>query len=159
MAARRGFTLIELTIALALISVLMGLVLVRFDFGSRRQKVIQEGRKLGNLISTYRERAIQEECLYAFNLDIENGTYSITKPKERSIAPPLTVALVLGKLSEPAQISKVLLQGNQLSSPVVIYLDSKGVISELSIDIAVQKGPGVLLTIDPLVNEVRYNEH
>ena len=160
MKLARGFTVIELTLVLALISVVMGIVIVRLDFGSTRQRMIQESRKIGNVIGTYRERAMGEQRVYALNLDANAGQWTVSAPQEMNsgaleAAPPL----VTGTCQAPLKILSIKKNAAELASPVSIFLDPRGTAPELSIDVGIENGKYISILIDPLVNEVTYVEH
>lgn len=158
-AQPRGFTVVELTIVLALVTVIMALIIVRFDWGSPRQHVIAEARKLGNAIATYRERAMNEQQLYLLQLDQDQNAWAIRPP---SPAAGITVAsLVSGSFERPIKLNsiKTTTEGLALQSPVLLAFNPQGTTTPLSIDLSVENGPGITLRIDPLVNEVVYAEH
>ncbi|MBI3828872.1 MAG: prepilin-type N-terminal cleavage/methylation domain-containing protein [Planctomycetes bacterium] len=155
----RGFTLIELTVTLALAVVFMGLVIVRFSWGSPRQQTIAEGRKLGNLIETYREKAVAEERLYALRIDAEQGQYAVYQPAERRAGSlDMLAPLRSGSLPGYVAIKAIRKQADVLASPVVFYFDSRGVLPDLFIDLIHKDGAAVSLHLDPLQNEVTYDE-
>lgn len=159
MSMHRGFTLIELTVALALATVLMGLVIVRFSWGSPRQQAIAEARKLGNLIHTYRERAQSEEREYALRIDLADNRYQVLSVNDRSPeglskARPIREGTLSGQLQ-----AKVLTEnGGELSSPVVLYFGRLGVMPGISIQMAYSATSKVTLKPGPLLNEVIYEE-
>lgn len=155
----RGFTLVELTVALALAAVLMGLVVVRFSWAGPRQQAIAEARKLGNLIETCREKAVTEERLYALQIDAEQGRYAVFQPPERRAGSFATLTpLRTGRLSGRVTIKAIRRQADALPTPFVLYFDPRGVLPELFIDLAHDSSPSVSLRIDPLQNEVAYDE-
>jgi prepilin-type N-terminal cleavage/methylation domain-containing protein len=160
MSVRRGFTLIELTVALALATILMGLVIVRFSWGSPRQQAIAEARKLGNLIRTFRERAQSEEREYALRIDPPNGRYEVLSVDDRS-PEALSKAKPVreGALSDRMQM-KVLAEGSrELPTPAVLYFNRHGVLPEISIQLTYGAGSTVTMKPNPLLNEVVYEEH
>ncbi len=159
--SRRAFTIIELTIVLALVGVIMGLVVVRFDWGSQRQQVIAQARKLGNAIQTYRERAMSEQSVYGLQLDLSEGSWSIHQVPEKNIAAlQVTPTLVSAKCERPVKILAVkTAEGLELQTPITIFFDPRGVAPGMSIDLGVESGSGVTLQLDPLVNEVSYAVH
>ena len=156
---KKAFTLIELTVALALVVLFLGLVVVRLNFGSDRQRTVAAARRLGNLIETYREKATAGDSLYALQFDSDRGVCAVYQPAERnavlfqSLQPTKTFAL-----TPPLTISKVMQQGRELSKPVVIFLDDKGLVPDLSIEITSGQGAVVVLRADLLVNVIRYEE-
>jgi prepilin-type N-terminal cleavage/methylation domain-containing protein len=158
-STRRGFTLVELTVALALATILMGLVIVRFSWGSPRQQAIAEARKLGNLIRTYREKAQAEECDYALRLNLGAGRYEVLAVNDRSKAALESAKPVReGTLSDRIQMKVVGQGGRELSSPVVLYFNRHGVVPETSIQLSYVSGATVTMKPSPLTNEVVYEE-
>ncbi|MBE7461903.1 MAG: type II secretion system protein [Planctomycetes bacterium] len=156
--AARGFTLIELTVTLALIVLVMGVTIVRFGWGGARQQTIQEARTLANVIGTYRERAIAEEALYALELDAEAGRYELFKLTERRLDEtsrpiPLRSHTVSGPIS-------VRLPGTTADAPdrLVLYFDARGILAPARIELAHPEGPRVALRIEPLDTEVQLDE-
>jgi prepilin-type N-terminal cleavage/methylation domain-containing protein len=154
----RAFTLIEVTLALALALVLLALVIVRLPWGGPRQAVIQAANRLGCQVRLCRERAREEEALYALRLNLASGSYSVVRPADRS-EDALAKAAILysAALAAPLSFKQVLMQGSPQPNPV-LFFDARGVLPETSIDIATQQ-VGVLLRIDPVLNEVVYVEH
>lgn len=161
MIRARAFTLIELALVLALISVVMGIVIVRLDLGSPRQRIIQESRKLGNLITLYRERAMGEQRIYVLRLDTEANEWLLSAPVEaNSGAVAAAPSIVKYACQAPSKLLSVRNAASlNLTSPVTLYFDPRGTAPDVSIDIGIEKGTFITLQIDPLVNEVNYVEH
>lgn len=158
-ARARGFTILELTIALTLMVVLMSLVVIRLGFGSSRQQAVDAARKVGNLFSTYREKAMTDECLYAIRLDAATGQYAIFRPLERNAAAlDGTTPLKSASLQPPIHFGKVFAQGSEVPAPVTIFFDAKGFLPAFSFEVTGDKGTVVVLRPDPIVNEIRYDE-
>jgi len=61
----RGFTLIELTIVLAILVIVSGFSITRLPGWSSRQALRSSARVLGNTIRTWRERARADETPYS----------------------------------------------------------------------------------------------
>lgn len=157
---QHGFTLIELTVVLALAAVLMGLVVVRLPWASTRQEVISEARKIGNLIVSAREQAMREERLFALRLDIEAGRYTLVKPQDRT-PEALEKAVHAGEGSWSSRVNLRVLrrEGTQGSSLVTLFFDAHGILPpNWTLEVADAKGHAVTLRLDPLVNEVAYDE-
>jgi len=154
-----AFTLVELTIVLALMAIVMGLVVVRFSWGSPRQAVIGEARRLGCLLQTYREKARVEERLYALRLDLETGGYEVLQPQERTEKAFADAPRVRSAALDPAvHFGPVMFGSRQAISPVTFFLDAKGILPAVSIEVAHRRGQKVVLKPDTLVNEVVYDE-
>lgn len=161
MVRARAFTVIELALVLALISVVMGIVIVRLDLGSPRQHIIQESRKLGNLITTYRERAMGEQRLYALTLDTGTSEWILSTPTEANpTAMEAAPTVVKYACQTPSKLLSVKnAAALELTSPVTLIFDPRGTAPGVSIDIGVEKGKFITLQLDPIVNEVIYVEH
>lgn len=154
-----GFTLLELTIALSLMVLFLGLVVVRLSFGSDRQHAVNAARRIGKLIETYREKAAAGECLYAIKFDAEDGILAVFTPAERNVASLLVLQPIKSiELNSSLQFSKVLMQGRELPKPAIIFLDGKNLLLDMSIEITSSQGAVVVLHPDPLINIVRYEE-
>lgn len=154
-----GFTIVELTIVLALVVVMMGLVVVRFNWGGPRDALIAEARKLGRLIATYREKAISEERPYALTLDLNAGRYFVTQPGDSNTqavqqARPLIDALLPQKI----RMVSISARSQPLTSPVTVYLDPHGIMQDLKIKLGIETGQVIVVHPDPLTNEVTYDE-
>ena len=157
---KRGFTVLELTLVLALIGLLMGLVVVRFNFGSPRQNLIAQAQKLGNVITTYRERAISEEQVYAMQFDLTANTWTVRRLDERRDMSEnhLAKPLASGSFEPPVTLKTITVAGSKDQPPSVIYFDSRGILPELQLKMCMQGYSGVTLRLNPLVNEVTYVE-
>ncbi len=143
------------------LSVVMGIVIVRLDLGSPRQRIIQESRKLGNLITTYRERAMGEQRIYALRLDTGTSEWVLSTPTEASPS-AMEAAPVIVKYAchTPSKLLSVKNAASlELTSPITLYFDPRGTAPGVTIDIGVDKGKFIAVQIDPLVNEVNYVEH
>jgi type II secretory pathway pseudopilin PulG len=159
MNRKAGFTIVELTIVLALIIVVMGLVIVRFDWGSQRQRVIAEARKIGRAIATYREKAIDEQRPYAMTMDLNENHYLVVHPTDSSVQAVQQCRPVLDSaVPQPMRIVAVTAQNKALTSPVMIFFDPRGIMPELRIELGIEKGPTVVLRTDTLANEVYYDD-
>lgn len=156
----RAFTLVELTVALALMAVLLGLVIVRFTWGSPRQQVFAEARKFGNLVETFRERALSEERLYALSVDMDAGTFSVSRPAERSAAWVARAPIVRSEhLNQAIYFKSANLNDQDIPSPVIIFLDARSVVPPMQWILAHIHGESVSIKLDPLQSEVSYEEH
>ena len=156
---KRGFTLIELTVTLALVAVTMGLVVVRLSWGSPRQQTIAAARQLGAVMCLYREKAMAEECLYAVRLEGDTGRYTVSKPAERSAAAAQQAqALKSGRLGESLLFGAVSVQGTALQSPATLFLDGRSIGADASIEVVSAKGPVVTVRLDPVLGEAEYDE-
>jgi prepilin-type N-terminal cleavage/methylation domain-containing protein len=146
---RKGFTLIELAVALAIGVVVVGVVIVRVDGWSSKGRLRGSARALGNTIRLYREKAQSEEAVYQLAIDVEKGTYSVAVAGEK---------VRTGKLKAGHSFGKVSSGGIEMKSPFQVAFGPRGILPEIQIPI--QDGPkdAVLLTLSSLANEVTYSE-
>lgn len=155
----RGFSLIELAVVLMLITVLMTMVIARFSWGGSRQELIGEGRKLGNLISQYREKAMTEETIYALRIDMLAGEYTVVRPKEKSLAAVKNAEpLRSQRLPEGVSLGPVRIVHKKSKPPLVVFFSRRGVLPELAIELHGRDERRLLLKIDPVANDVEYME-
>ena len=153
MRPARGFTLIELTIALAILVVVSGLVIVRMGGWGPRQRVITAARTIGNTLSYYREVARNEERTYAMVLETNAKRISVYAPLERQIS-ALNSAALIRSIDLPSGI-EVQYQSQTTNDPPIIFLDSKGIVPNFQINVQ-QGGEHVLIKTDPIVNRISY---
>jgi len=138
MKRRGGFTLIELTVALAILVVASGLIIVRVAGWSSRQSLHTSARSLGNTIRTWRERARTEETSYT--LTFEDARYQLAAGKE---------ILRRGQLGAGETFE---------SGPKSLALTPRGILPETRITIRNAPGERVTLVLGALVNEIDYQE-
>lgn len=158
MLRKRGFTLIELSLVVALMALLAGLVMVRYDLASPRQRAIHAARKLGRMIENCREKAIEEERLYAMRLDLAAGKYSVCAPAERTLSSvDAALPIFSGRLDDALAFKSAGYMGATQDSPVVVFFDANGVLAQIAFEVS---GSGTTISIepDPLVNEIQYDE-
>ena len=149
---RSGFTLIELTIALSIAVVLAGVVLVRVDGWSPRQELNTSARALGNTIRTWREKAQLEESVYILQIDRDKGTWKVFEIFSEGVRQPVRE----GKLLSGQVFEKFMSGEEEITGPVVLRFGPRGFLFPLEIILANEAGDEVVLSVDPLVNEVGY---
>ncbi len=152
MSRRAGFTLIELSIALAITVVLGGLVIVRVGGWSARQELHASARALGNAIRTWRERAELEERPFILVLDREKSGWRVEARGDLA-----RERLAEGRLREGQAFGKVLADKMELSGPISLVFDARGSLPEIRIEVLAGEEK-VLLRLEALVNEVAYEE-
>jgi prepilin-type N-terminal cleavage/methylation domain-containing protein len=157
MREQRGFTLVELTIALAIAVVLTGIVIVRVDGWSSKTTLRASARALGNLIRTYREKAQLEESAYALSIDLEKGTYCVQAVDEDVPLGSLEVVRK-GKLGTRRSFGTVIVDGLEEKKALTLFLDDRGILPEIQIPIRNEDGDTITLVLGTLVNEVGYAE-
>jgi prepilin-type N-terminal cleavage/methylation domain-containing protein len=138
MKRRAGFTLIELTVALAILVVASGFIIVRIAGWSSRQSLHSSARALGNTIRTWRERARTEET--AYTLTLEENRYQIAAGKE---------ILRRGQLGSGETFE---------SGPKPLIFTPRGFLPETRITLRNASGERVTLALGALVNEIDYQE-
>jgi prepilin-type N-terminal cleavage/methylation domain-containing protein len=136
---RSGFTLIELTVALAILVVASGLVIVRLSGWSSRQALHSSARTLGNTIRSWRERARAEETTYT--LELEERSYRIRSGKE---------ILRAGGLGAGESFTP--------GTGRLLILNSRGILPETRLTIQNAHGERVSIGLKALTNEIDYQE-
>ena len=149
MKRQSGFTLIELTVALAIAVVIVGLVIVRVDGWSSRQALHASARALGNTIRLYREKAQEEEETYTLRIELDRGTYDVT-------AQGLLVRR--GKLGTGRTFGKVRAGETEVPTPVILNLGPRGILPEMILEIEGAAKEKVTLKVGSMANEVSYAE-
>jgi prepilin-type N-terminal cleavage/methylation domain-containing protein len=136
MRARGGFTLIELTVALAILVIASGFLIVRVVGWSSRQALHSSARNVGNAIRVWRERARAEETTY--HLVCDESEYRILAGKE---------VVRRGRLG-----------GGEAFDPVTIPFTPRGALPPTRLSLRNQSGERITLVLGALVNEIDYQE-
>ena len=136
---RRGFTLIELTVVLAVLVIASGFVIVRVTGWSSRQSLHSSARALGNTIRLWRERARAEEASYTLVMD--ERSYQIVAGKE---------LLRKGSLGSGETFDS--------AKPVSLVFTPRGILPETRVILRNGHGEKVTLRIGALVNDIDYEE-
>lgn len=144
---RGGFTLVELAVALGVAVVAMGIVVVRVDGWSSRERLKASARTLGNLIRTHRERAESEERVYVLELHLDRGEYRFSSEGELVRQGTLPPGQTFGKVKAGEVV---------LPSPVRLTFGPRAVLPEIEILIQGGEKERVSLTLGSWVNEVSY---
>jgi prepilin-type N-terminal cleavage/methylation domain-containing protein len=131
-----GFTLIELTVALAILVVASGVIIVRIAGWSSRQSLNSSARAFGNTIRTWRERARTEETTYT--LTLEENRYQLAAGKE---------VLRRGQLGSGDTFE---------SGPKTLSFTPRGILPETRITVRNAAGERVTLVLGALVNDIDY---
>lgn len=134
-----GFTLLELTIALAVVVIASGFVIVRLTAFSSRDRLQASARTLGSVITTWRERARALEVTYV--LELEEDRYQVSSGKE---------LLRKGRLGSGER-----LEG---SGARRIVFTPRGVLSETRITLSNASGDRLTLTPIPLTSDVEITD-
>jgi len=144
-----GFTLVELAVALSIAVVIAGVILVRVDGWSSKERLRSGARTLGNLIRLYRERAQSEEVIYVLRIDRDHGIYRIAMGDE---------TLREGRLGTALSFGKVLSAGAEVKDPVSVSFGPRGLLPELGITIENSDREKITIRVESFLNEVRYVE-
>jgi prepilin-type N-terminal cleavage/methylation domain-containing protein len=156
---KSGFTLIELSVAMALVTVVLGLVIVRVSGWTSRQALHASARALGNTIRMYREKAQFEERVYSLTLVLDEGLYRVTEPPERG-AYTTTIPNVVrsGRLRADQMFGEILVGEQPVRSPVTLDFTPRGITPETKITLQNNEKETVTLTVSAFVNEVGYED-
>lgn len=150
---RRAFTLVELSVTVAIILVALGLVVVRIDGWTARHGLNASARVLGNTIRTYREKALLEERTYTVLIDVRSGTYEVRARSAGAAGPVCVRRLGEGRSFETVRIGAVPREG-----VASLRFDARGVLPEVEIVLRAQSGEGITLRPGTVLNEVEYEE-
>jgi prepilin-type N-terminal cleavage/methylation domain-containing protein len=155
--SRAGFTLIELSVALAIAVVVTGIVVVRVEGWSSRQELRNSARALGNVIRTYREKAQFEERPYLLVLDPEAGTYGVRVPAEGPW-PSREEEIRKGRLGPGRSFKKITIGGIEAKETVTLLFGTRGILPETQIVVRNTQDEEIRLVVGALTNEVTYAE-
>lgn len=133
-----GFTLIELTVALAILVIASGVIIVRIAGWSSRQSLNSSARALGNTIRLWRERARAEDTTYT--LTLEENRYELVAGKD---------ILRRGRLGSGETFE---------SGPKALSFTPRGILPETRITVRNAPGERVTLVLGALVNDIDYQE-
>jgi prepilin-type N-terminal cleavage/methylation domain-containing protein len=118
----RGFTLVELLVVLAILSILMFIVTPRFASIVNPERTKNFILTLQNSLRYLSEKAILEQQLYLFNFDLDEGRYYFTVPLEDSEG-DAPEGEVVDRYLKPAQlppklkvIKVIILPGEEIDS-------------------------------------------
>jgi prepilin-type N-terminal cleavage/methylation domain-containing protein len=136
---KRGFTLIELTVVLAVVVIASGFIIVRIGAWSSRQSLHASAVALGNMIRTWRERAKVEEASYTLHL--EPTAYQILSGKE---------VLRKGRLGGGESFES--------RTPETLVFNPRGILPEARLTLRNVHGERVSLILGSLLNEIDYQE-
>jgi type II secretion system protein H len=133
---RRGFTLIELTVVLAIVVVATGILVLRVAAASPRQSLEASARALGTTIRAWRERARADEETYTLRMAGHSWTLS-AGPSE---------ILKKGELGAGQEFGR--------DTPATLSFTPRGVLPETRITLGNRSGETITLRIHPLLNVV-----
>jgi prepilin-type N-terminal cleavage/methylation domain-containing protein len=138
MKRRGGFTLIELTVALAIVVVASGILILRFTGWSSKQSLRSSSRALGNVIRVWRERAKTGETSYT--LTVDESRYQVAAGGE---------ILRRGRFGEGETVE---------GGPLSLVFAPRGILPETRLTLRNAAGERVMLLLGSLINEIDYEE-
>lgn len=138
MKRQAGFTLIELTVVLAVVVVLSGFLVLRVTGWTSRQSLNNSARVLGEALRTWRERARFDEMSYQLSW------------KERS----WTVSSSTGE----RMVGGVVGSGQSFEREGQVSFDRRGTANPATIALRHASGVCVLIKVDVLQSSVSYEE-
>lgn len=154
-----GFTLLELTIVIAILSIMIGISIPSFTDSDRRE-LQSQGRRLTVMFRLLRSEAILHEASYRLNYDLDAERYWVTSDDPRSnpaqiinelgvLARETTMpsAIQIGDVGLPEYNAKV----NQGMAYTVFYPD--GNIDKTVIHLGTETD-SVTLYVDPMSNRL-----
>jgi prepilin-type N-terminal cleavage/methylation domain-containing protein len=158
----RAFTLVELLVVLAILSILMFIVAPRFA------SIVNPGRAknfiltLQNSLRYLSEKAILEQQLYLFNFDLDEGRYYFTAPVEDTEEDMLETEIAdryLKSAQLPPKLDVVgvqILPGEEMASgKLVLPFTPNGMLFSFEMHFAGGDGRSYLLTGNSFNNRIQ----
>lgn len=131
-----GFTLIELTVTLAVVVALSGLLILRVTTWTPRQSLEASARAFGGALRTWRERARFDETSY--RVDWREREWRVSTAAGERVA------------------KSALGTGQSFAEPGEILFDLRGVAPARSIRLRHVNGARVEIVVDPVLSDVHY---
>jgi prepilin-type N-terminal cleavage/methylation domain-containing protein len=152
----KGYTLIELTVVMALIGLMLTISVPRFRYSLITDNMKSVARRLIGIIRDVRNEAIRERKAYFLHLDIESnrawvvatgmGEEEGIMARERAFTFPRDVRIVDVWQSE---------RGKQMSGEVAIRFSKKGYIEHTVIHLGAKDDREFTLVLSPFLGTVK----
>lgn len=151
MRERRGWTLLELAVAVALAAVFAALTVLRVWEGGAAERVRASARAVGNAVRVARERASLEETSWGLFFETGKGGYAFRREGGETLRE--------GALSQGVVFYGARSGGRDLSGAVRIVFGPRGILPETRIVVGAKDGPErAAVRLGSWLNEVAYEE-
>lgn len=121
----RGFTLLELLAAVAIIAVLAGLVLPGLG-GAWRRDLVDAAERLSMVINHARQEALLSSRPWRLELDPEGGCYHFSQRADNEFAPVATPPFAETRLPPGVSLQELAINGQAAEAVGLVYFSPTG---------------------------------
>ena len=121
----RGFTLLELLAAVAIIAVLAGLVLPGLG-GAWRRELVDAAERLSMVINHARQEALLSSRPWRLELDPEGGRYHFSQRADNEFAPVATPPFAETRLPPGVSLQELAINGQAAEAVGLVYFSPTG---------------------------------
>lgn len=121
----RGFTLLELLAAVAIIAVLAGLVLPGLG-GAWRRDLVDAAERLSMVINHARQEALLSSRPWRLELDPEGGRYHFSQRADNEFAPVATPPFAETRLPPGVSLQELAINGQAAEAVGLVYFSPTG---------------------------------
>lgn len=155
-AKRQGFTLIELTVVIALIGMMLAISIPRFRYSLLTDNLKSVTRRLIGVVKEIRNDAVREQKAYFLYLDLESNKVWVESPgmgqeertmtRERAFALPGDIRIMDVWQKE---------WGKQVDGEVAIRFTKKGYVEHTVIHLGAEDGREFTLILSPFLGTIK----
>ena len=157
----KAFTLIELTVVIAIISLSLAIALPKIKSSSDPQFLLRlSTNKIASVLEYAYQQAASKRLTYYLNINSNDGTYWITKKDKDGRDVPQKEQLNLdGQLPQGVELLRIKMFGENIISQetIAIRLSPDGYADPAEIILACSSGEAMSITIDEYSGKVRTN--